>query len=237
MKRNAPSQAARAPFKKPRTTTVKPKSQLQRRIDAVGAKPRMATLPEVKNVDVSNAISIPSATATFGTPVLLNGLDQGAGNSQRIGRRVILKSLLLRWSFSLPSATEANGQLGPVRILIYYDKNPDGLIPGITDVLDNSSINGLTNLGNSDRFIILRDFLIDEKMGFRPDFGLAFNYCGKEFITFGEGMEQQFIGTGATIASIGCGAIYLSYCTTAATINGGNFSRLDFQSRVRYIDP
>lgn len=213
-------------------------SGLQRRINSVGARPASRNSPELKNVDVTSSISIPSATGTFGTPVLLNGIDNGAGNSQRVGRKVALKSLLLRWVFALPSATLANGQLGPIRMLIFYDKNPDGLIPGITDVLDTSSIIGLNNLGNSDRFIILMDKVVDQTtLGFRPDFAGSFSFAGKEFIKFpGTGLEMQFIGTGPTIASIGCGAIYYSFVTTAGTINAGNFSRIDFQSRIRYTD-
>lgn len=226
-----PSVGATRPFKKPRV------SNLQKRIDAVGAAPTKLNGPEFKNTDVSNAMTIPTATGSWSNLILLNGIDQGAGNSQRVGRRVTIKSLLIRYNFGLPSPT-ATSALAAVRCILFYDKAPQGATPLITDVLDTASINGLTNLTNTDRFVILRDWYLDnpKEFGYRPDLSGAFSVAGKEYIQMpGNGLEEQFSGTGGTISSIAVGSIYFGFVTTAATVNTTG-SRIDFQSRIRYTD-
>lgn len=226
-----PSVGATRPFKKPRV------SNMQKRIDAVGAAPQRINGPEFKNTDVSNAMTIPTATSSWSNLILLNGIDQGAGNSQRVGRRVTVKSILVRYNFGLPSPT-ATSQLAAVRLMIFYDKQPQGATPLITDVLDTASINSLTNLANSDRFVILRDWYLDnpKEFGYRPDLSGTFSVAGKEFIALpGNGLDEQFSGTGGTISSIATGAIYFGFVTTAATVNTSG-SRIDFVSRVRYTD-
>jgi len=96
----------------------------------------------------------------------LNLIQQGAGISQRIGHKVSLKSLRLRFNIlSKPSAV-STVLSGSVRVLVIYDRNPEGTYPATNAILSNSvQSNQITNgtyLDNLnpnffDRMVILMD--------------------------------------------------------------------------------
>lgn len=73
---------------------------------------------EKKNVDSSSTALI-TAGQTTGNLLILNGLGQGAGQGQRIGRSVMMKSLYVRWQGSLAATTAGHS---PLRFIIVYDK-------------------------------------------------------------------------------------------------------------------
>lgn len=98
------------------------------------------------------------ANVTFSAATLLNALQQGATAQTRIGRKVANKSLYVRYSMAL-QATSTGGS--PIRILIVYDKQTNGVAPAITDVLFANDFNSPNNLNNSDRFITLIDEITD----------------------------------------------------------------------------
>jgi len=87
--------------------------------------------PEKKDITTAtNAVAVP-ATATFSTPVLLNGCAQGNSGFTRIGRRLLMKSILFRYFF-------APGSSSCFRILVVYDKQTNGALPATTDVVNTT---------------------------------------------------------------------------------------------------
>lgn len=96
--------------------------------------------------------------------VLLNGLTIGANAYQRIGRKVLNKSIHVRGDVSWFQAGSAATDF--MRILLVYDKQSDGAAPTFAQVIQSVAAGGGTasgaaeffNLDNVDRFVVLRDF-------------------------------------------------------------------------------
>lgn len=221
---------------KRRPSQKKSSSGLVRQARAVGAIAGSNNTPELKNVDAGNTLTINSGLSTWSTPQLLNGISQGAGSDERIGRKITLKSLLFRWVFSVTGTpTAGTHTVAPYRIVIFYDKAPNGVAPSMTELFTASNINAIVNLGYKDRFVILRDFYPQRDQQATPNWDNGFwSLAGSEFVKL-PNLDQQFIATGNTISSIGTGAIYWSWVTTANTIVPTT-SRIDVACRIRFTD-
>lgn len=115
---------------------------------------------ELKSVDV-DIIAIPEDNPHL---VCLNLIDEGTAFYQRVGRKVSMKSLHLN-GWLVPSG-QVGASIGDyLRFLVVYDRQSNGVIPPITDILLDQSRSGSIhadplvgiNLVNSERFVILRD--------------------------------------------------------------------------------
>lgn len=206
----------------------------------VGAIAPRRIIPEQKQVDTSTVLNIPGGSGLFATPVLLNGIAAGALTSQRVGRKVVLKKLSVRWM--MDSATPLIST--PFRILVFYDKQPNGAAPLITDVLNLNTIQGNVNLNNSDRFIILKDYYPSAEGGqgyamIMPTAGNGSNgQCGKFNLKFpGGGLQEQFLLSNDLIGDISTGAIFITWAMTGRqTTSAGNPYTLTINARVRFTD-
>lgn len=181
--------------------------------------------PEKKFVDVNAALVVPVASQAFSPGVLINGLATGSSASQRIGRQVNLKALLMKGWVSLAS-TSVGGS--PIRILAVYDKQANGVAPVITDILLADSFTSPNNLSNRDRFVTIFDNYT-EIISTGNNFSAAVNLF-KQF-----DLEEMFnAGTAGDITDITSGSIYVfaaqnSNITTAAPT-------VSMRYRVRYTD-
>lgn len=131
---------------------------------------------EYKFVDVSfgttNAAS-PVLSAAASTFYLLNGLQLGTSAYQRIGNKIAMKSCYWSLTFginalnTIATSTSGTPQV-PVRMMIVYDKQTNGALPVVSDLLSGYSgianstaraidVNSPNNLNNKDRFIVLCD--------------------------------------------------------------------------------
>lgn len=118
--------------------------------------------PELKALDLEGSLSATSA----GNFLLLNGCFPGAQSYQRIGRRVCLRSVLLRLNIRYSGNNNSfGGDL--IRVFLVYDRQSNGAAPGLADVLQGqtnvggnlvSSMSSL-NINNTRRFLILRDWM------------------------------------------------------------------------------
>jgi len=169
--------------------------------------------PEQKDITVSvNALALP-ATAVFSAPVLFGSAAQGVGTFQRVGRRLNMKSVMMRYGSN-------NGN--PFRILIVYDKQTNGALPANTDILVNDNFHATLNLTNADRFVTIFDkMVIPETSG-----GIIDTLYRKVEL------ETMFSGTGAAITDIAGGSLYYLFApvTAAAAIS------ISFTTRVRFTD-
>lgn len=189
--------------------------------------------PELKFVDVQLQNS--PITITWSVQ-LINGVVQGTDYNQRIGRKVVNKSLLFNGNISMASGNNISNAQGTFcRVVVIYDSQPNsGTIPAGTDIFAFNDPNSPMNLNNRDRFKVV----IDK----RCQVG-AFLTSGGGTLATGSpndcywskykkmNMETIFSNTAATLGSISTGSLYVCYVSDFATT-----TILDFVTRVRYLD-
>ena len=123
--------------------------------------------PEIKAVDIPVALYPMFNSPTTNTLVtLLNGVQEGTGFYNRIGRHISMKSLHVTGTF----AKSGNNSVGDdyVRWAIVYDRQPsaNASLPTYQDIFKAYDQGGAAtagvlsgvNLDNRERFVILRDF-------------------------------------------------------------------------------
>lgn len=183
-----------------------------RQIGAVAS----SNAPEAKNLDQAMALN-PAAAFQWSALTLLNPIPQGNNAVTRIGRRVTITKIVIRW------------RLGGVyaRFAVIYDHAPNGVLPAITDIFTINDVNGVNNLNNNDRFMILHDEYINSTNGQSSN---ADSMAGK-WVYKGLPLQNQWTNavTG-TIADITTGAIYVAVATTSSS------SIWTAYARVRYTD-
>lgn len=121
----------------------------------------MRATSELKQVDVTGSQGIHSAS-TF---VLLNAIAGGTENWNRIGKTIRPKKLHLRLAFLPSSTTSTSLKYDSIRILVVWDKQPNGALatyPAVVqdaDAAGNLTSNTMSDMcvGSIDRFKILRD--------------------------------------------------------------------------------
>lgn len=124
-------------------------------------KPMQVPKGEIKTVDINPTSNNFRLVATPPTGNLLNGLQTGAGYFNRIGSKIRMKSIQLRGVIT-QSATAVEGYL---RMLIVYDKQSNGTLPDLVDIIEsrNNAGTALTTIysqaktENRERFEIIRD--------------------------------------------------------------------------------
>lgn len=137
---------------------------------------------EKKFVDGTLASAGVITTTNF---ISLNQIAQNASASGRIGNKVTLKNLNVRFDITLPHDQSSD----IFRYIIYLDKQCNGAaITGPTDILATAAYDSYRNMETVDRF----DFLVDKMMAINHTAAgftrrIAFHYAWKGNIplTFG----------------------------------------------------
>lgn len=207
---------------------------------------------EIKCVDLVSSSQLFLDTGII-TP--LNFVAPGSAFYQRIGRRIEMKSIRIAGNCNIKPILSAQtvyyGFYG--RVLIVYDRQTNGALPALSDILQTVPQTGVPstnnysdiNLNNRDRFTIIRDQRLTFQNVFsnnaptpfvegvsapdplNPIYNLDF-YCKLK------GLVTQFKAdsAAATIADIATGALYLvvvgAFPTPAWQFN--------FAGRLRYYD-
>lgn len=107
---------------------------------------------DVSIADVNAGGAIPLST--------LNAIAQGVGESQRIGRRVVIKKIIWRWSLRLLQNSTAGNAYSIVRLMLYLDKQANGAVATATDILEDNDVYAFNKLSSKDRYTILFDKLV-----------------------------------------------------------------------------
>ncbi|AIF34794.1 putative capsid protein [Sewage-associated circular DNA molecule-3] len=172
------------------------------------------------------------AVDTTGTVTLLNTVPQGASVNQRVGKKIMLKSLQARGLMQNGSAATAND----VAFLIVYDKRPTGALPSVTDILAISSAQSMNNDANSGRFVIMKrvdTYLIGNLTAATNYTEVAVRDC--DFFLPLKGMPTVYkAATTGAIADIEEGALYL--VTIGGTAAGTGAASLSITMRLRFVD-
>lgn len=184
---------------------------------------------ELKTNDIATQTITPIPTA--GSITLLNGVAQGTDYTQRIGRKVEMMSLLMRfWFFPISSASGAFGDY--VRVIVFYDNQTNAAAPVVGDVTATGAVLDPLNLNNRDRFTVL----CDKTYTFNPvqytaTLPTGGNPVSKQLKIYKK-MRKEVIygGTGATVGSINSGGLFLYLQSSLGVI------QTEYTSRVRFLD-
>ncbi len=121
---------------------------------------------ELKYYDLAEAFTLTTTLASATTsPKTLNSVPQGTTQSQRIGNRIRVKSVMCQGYFK---ATGADGAAGNhdefdnvARFMVLVDHQSNKALPAAGDILAlSTSINSFRELDQSHRFTILYDYKV-----------------------------------------------------------------------------
>jgi len=171
-----------------------------------------------------------------GQLVLLNGVAQGTDFTNRVGRKVQMKSVQLRGSVFPNSTSHVAGRWDLYLIL---DMQANAAAPNVTDIISaNTGSNSFINLNNRDRFKVLvhRFGFVGAASGgdtAAPSANLA---SGGRALEIYKSLNHEVIfgGTGATIGSIQSNALYALMITDGGAAGEG--MDYEFAARVRFTD-
>jgi len=170
--------------------------------------------------------------STTGTISLVNTVPQGASVNQRIGKKIMMKSVQFRGRLQAGNTTT----VADAAALLVYDKRPQGALPAITDILVTANSASFNNDVNADRFRILRrwDWTVTGNDNTAGQQTAASATSFDEFVSL-KGLPQVFnaAGTGA-IGDISEGALYL--VTVGDLAAGTAAPKLTAAARFRFID-
>lgn len=202
-------------------------------VAAARMKKLVAMSKETGFVDVATAAY---ALDTTGSVTLLNTVAQGTSVNQRVGKKIMLKSIQARGRLT----NNSTAILNDVAYMIVYDKRPTGALPGVADILTAVTSEAMNNDANSGRFAILKR--VDETLiGNNSVTGVVANALTeatqKDCDWFLDLKKRECVfkaaATGA-IADIEQGALYL--VTVGNLAAGTAAATLNATFRVRFFD-
>lgn len=93
----------------------------------------------------------------------LNLVAQGAGESERVGRKIVVRKFNCHWTCFLDPTATAGSTSDLLRVIFYVDKQANGAAATAAQILETGSsypYQAFRNLANVDRFQILKDFTV-----------------------------------------------------------------------------
>lgn len=177
------------------------------------------------NVNITNITTTPTVT-------LLNGVALGSDETNRVGRKIWMEKLCFNWGV-FPEDTATDITLW--RFIIAYDAQANSAAPAWLDLMKETSTLSQYNNDNVDRFSILLD--TQGFSGKQQDTATQAMSNSPTTFTNQEELDIDaltiFSGTGATVASISTGSLYLFYMASGTA---GTSSDLIYSSRVYFND-
>ncbi len=136
----------------PRTRSYKPKAYAP----TFRARRAAATVPELKFHDIDVDDTTISATGEILNAGTINIIAQGTTESQRIGRKCVIKTI--NWRYDIVRNENAGSwDSDVVRLMLYLDKQCNGAAATVTGILESADYQAFNNLSNKGRFRILLD--------------------------------------------------------------------------------
>lgn len=172
---------------------------------------------EVKTHDGTQASAATAVTWTFNS--LVDTITEGVTEGERVGRTIDAISLRWKGYMALSSGDEL------VRLVIVYDKAPNGAQAGGTTVFTANTILGLKEKDFQDRFVIMRDetFLLGSTTSLKVPFDF--------YVKVPEEIRKiRYQGTAGTAADLAEGNFFIGYVSTS------NATTINWTARVSYTD-
>lgn len=171
---------------------------------------------EEKYIDVATNNSF----GTSGIVTLLSACAQGNDDVERNGNKILMKDLLFRVNIngsSTPSATN-------VRFILFVDKEFDGAVPSVTQVLQTASHLSPINIDYTKRFVILSD----KRYSFTNTGYLS------TFVKIYKQLQFHAFYDGSTTATADCKENMI--CALFITDQNVNQPGYNFYSRIKFYD-
>lgn len=194
----------------------------------------------------------------------VNAIRQGTSFYERIGRKVNLKSLQIRGQLSARAPSGLTPEALIVRMMVVYDRQPNGAIPTFDQMFSAASPAGdiasntvmaPVNLTQTSRFRVLRDKMftlqpmrgmnvLPDGEGIAPvsDVGGYYSKSIRDFIRL-PSLETVYNATNEapSIAQIASGALYVIFRATVPSRANGDDDVIvaefdDSNFRLRYVD-
>lgn len=188
---------------------------------------------ELKFFDTIKTAAIPATGGTILNPSL-NLIPQGVTESTRVGRKCVLRSLSIRGSIKLPSATSSASSSDRIRIIVYIDKQTNGATALVGDLLQATVlINQFANLASMSRFTVLCDKMYSPVVHAAAGNGTT-NEFGEHIISinynFKLNLPLEFNLTDGALTTIRSNNIGVMGVTESGLAN------ISYVSRVRFSD-
>lgn len=198
-----------------------------------------------KELKVADALANAERVSTTGLYRLLNVPVLGTDFSNRIGRKILVKSLYIRGFVTSTAAANltANANAPPqqARLIIVWDMQPNGVTFGGADLLTSLAPQAMLNLNNRDRFKIVSDTTYE--IGVYRDSNVATASIAttgqvihpiSKYIKLGK-IETVFnAGSAGVIADINSGALFAVWVGSNAA--GANDATAFVSYRARFQD-
>lgn len=184
---------------------------------------------ELGTYDVST-----TATASTTGVVTLLFVPTRTGNTyqDRHGDSTVIKSINISFTVKPGTTTVTNSYPQYVRVMLFWDNQPNGAVPGGALPLSALTVNAMTDPQYSYRFTLIRNWKF--LMGSSSN-GLAGELPSLQgnFFKSGLNLVSNFSGNAGTIADITTGALYLYVIGDTAAVNNEN-PVVTFVSRVKF---
>jgi len=170
-------------------------------------------------------------TAAFTGITEINCVPQGATSYNRIGTKILIKSIQFNATIFLGGSGPTQGVY---RYMLVYDSQPNGAFPALSDLLSVNISTAPTfyssvNMANRSRFIVLRDRIGNLDV----DGGNGAMVNVKEFVK--TKLETQFKTNTGAIGDITTGAIYfVAMATLSSAVTYITMSQPT--TRIRFYD-
>lgn len=153
---------------------------------------RIGAVPPKKNTENFNYVTTMGTLAIgYNNLLLLNGLSQGSGGSQRVGRQVFMTRLTWRIQ-----------SISNQRFMIVYDRQANAQALNVSDLMqDTSDQFSPYNFSNKERFDVLMDSLYVTTPELNPI------TIWKDFPIYRDTVYNT--GSSGTISDISTGSLYL----------------------------
>jgi hypothetical protein len=192
-----------------------------------------------------SASSVTGAYAMFRATAGGWTIATGTGESDRIGRKILVKKVSFRfkiYSAEVGVATASANELQKIRVMVVLDKQANGVGGTLTDVLDTSPITDTTeafnNLANKNRFVVL----MDKKMPWVPpmfDGAGTATYAAKQvqfdFTKKFNNLPIEFSGIAGAQTEVASNQIIV-LTTEASSAASSITPTIQWFSRVRFVD-
>jgi len=195
----------------------------------LGMRPR-GSGPELKAIDVTSAAAAMAASGVTG--ILLNGCIAGSDIGNRVGRKINMKSLMIRINFApIISVPSPLGNLA--RAIVVYDSQTNITASTSTLLLNADNVLDPNKLENRERFTVLMDKFVSlpthNYTGSVPVAGSPTQRLIKKFIRINKDTIYNAGSTGS-VTDIVSGSLYLIVIALNATYS------FQTNSRVRFVD-
>lgn len=190
--------------------------------------------PEKKYFDTNLPQNV---VPTLGIYRILNGIARSSGTTERIGKKVTLKSIQIRMKLRRNSVAGVP-QNATVRIAVIYCKesainmsNSYWLDTPSTVATDDLNVNSMLNLTNTPNFVILKDVVIELDGGNgEENYWQYYHKCNLD-------TEFTKTATGGAFSDFSYGSLWL--CIVDNNVSGAPGTTgavISYFSRVRFAD-